>query len=219
MRKLAVFNNVSLDGYFTDKNNDMSWAHKRDEEWNAYSSSNARGEAELLFGRVTYEMMASFWPTAEAVRMLPDVAAGMNRMKKHVVSRTLKRVGWQNSELLDGDLVAAAARLKQQPGPDVLILGSGNIVHNLRLWGTSDPRVFAAWKQFNDAVKQRIAAGDHEAVANYETLAPHAALSVPTPEHYLPLLYVLGVKRPEDKVTFFNDEDPSAIFMTSLLLT
>ena len=131
MRKILVFDHVSLDGFFTDERNDMSWAHKRDEEWNAFSSSNARGEAELLFGRVTYEMMASFWPTAEAARMLPDVSAGMNRMKKHVASRTLRNVGWQNSELLDGDLVAAAARLKQQPGPDVLILGSGSIVSQL----------------------------------------------------------------------------------------
>ena len=93
MRKITVFDNLSLDGYFTDAHSDMSWAHKHDEEWTAFSSSNAGGEAELLFGRVTYEMMAGFWPTPQAAEMLPDVAAGMNRMKKFVFSRTLTRSG------------------------------------------------------------------------------------------------------------------------------
>jgi len=131
MRKIHVFANVSLDGYFTDDKNDMSWAHKRDEEWNAFSSSNASGEAELLFGRVTYEMMAAFWPTPQAAQMLPDVAKGMNRMRKYVVSRTLTNVGWQGTTLLKGELIAEAQRLKDQPGPDLLILGSGSIVSEL----------------------------------------------------------------------------------------
>jgi dihydrofolate reductase len=131
MRKIHVFDTISLDGYFTDQKNDMSWAHKRDEEWNAYSSSNASGEAELLFGRVTYEMMAAFWPTPQAAQMLPQVAEGMNRMKKHVISRTLKEVNWQGTTLLKGDLVAEAKRLKEQQGPDLLILGSGSIVSQL----------------------------------------------------------------------------------------
>src|SRR4029453_1860453 len=100
MRKVNVFDTVSLDGYFTDEKSDMSWAHKRDEEWNAFASGNASGEAELLFGRVTYEMMAAFWPTAEAAKMLPGVAAGMNRMREFVVSRPLKEVTWQNTTLL-----------------------------------------------------------------------------------------------------------------------
>jgi dihydrofolate reductase len=131
MRKICVFENISLDGFFTDEKNDMSWAHRRDEEWNAFASSNASGEAELLFGRVTYEMMAAFWPTAEAARMLPDVAAGMNRMKKSVFSRTLTAVAWQKTTLVKGDLASEAAHLKQQPGPDLLILGSGSIVSQL----------------------------------------------------------------------------------------
>ena len=131
MRKLNVFENTSLDGFFTDANSDMSWAHKHDEEWTAFSSGNAGGEAELVFGRVTYEMMAGFWPTPQAAEMLPDVAAGMNRMRKFVFSRTLTRVEWQGTTLVKGDLVAEAKRLKEQPGPDLLILGSGSIVSQL----------------------------------------------------------------------------------------
>lgn len=131
MRKITVFDNLSLDGYFTDAHSDMSWAHKHDEEWTAFSSSNAAGEAELLFGRVTYEMMAGFWPSPQAAQMLPDVAAGMNRMKKFVCSRTLTTVEWQGTSLVKGDLVTEVTRLKEQSGPDLLILGSGSIVSQL----------------------------------------------------------------------------------------
>jgi dihydrofolate reductase len=131
MRKIRVFENVSLDGFFTDDKRDMSWAHKRDDEWNAFASSNASGAAELLFGRVTYEMMAAFWPTPEAARMLPDVAAGMNRMQKFVVSKSLKEVKWQQTTLLKGEFLSEARRLKEQAGPDLLVLGSGSIVSQL----------------------------------------------------------------------------------------
>jgi dihydrofolate reductase len=131
MRKVNVFNNVSLDGFFTDARGDMSWAHKQDEEWNAFASANASGNGELLFGRVTYDMMAAFWPTPQAAKMLPMVAAGMNAMRKTVFSRTLDTVAWQNTVLLKGDLVTEVRRLKQQPGPDIVILGSGSIVSQL----------------------------------------------------------------------------------------
>lgn len=131
MRKVTVFDSVSLDGFFTDAKGDMSWAHKQDEEWNAFASANASGNGELLFGRVTYEMMAAFWPTPQAAKMLPKVAAGMNAMRKTVCSRTLDTVSWQNTILMKGDLVTGVRKLKQQPGPDVVILGSGSIVSQL----------------------------------------------------------------------------------------
>jgi dihydrofolate reductase len=131
MRKVHVFDTVSLDGFFTDEKSDMSWAHKRDEEWNAFMGGNAGGDGELLFGRVTYEMMAAFWPTPQAAQMLPDVAAGMNQMPKTVFSRTLDRATWQNTTLIKKDLVPEITRMKQQPGPDLVILGSGTIVSQL----------------------------------------------------------------------------------------
>ena len=131
MRKVHVFDNVSVDGFFTDAKNDMSWAHKRDEEWNAFMSGNASGQAELLFGRVTYAMMAAFWPTPQAAQMLPKVAAGMNAMRKFVFSRTLDAVTWRNTTLVKGDIVTEVTRLKQQEGPDLIILGSGSLVSQL----------------------------------------------------------------------------------------
>jgi dihydrofolate reductase len=131
MRKLQAFTSISLDGFFTDAKGDMSWAHRHDEEWNAFSSGNASGTGELLFGRRTYEMMASFWPTPQAAQMLPEVAAGMNRMRKYVVSRSLDEAGWQNTTLIKGDLAAGIRKLKAQDGPDIVILGSGSIVSQL----------------------------------------------------------------------------------------
>ena len=138
MRKLQVFNTISADGFFTDDSGDMSWAHRHDEEWSAFSSGNAAGSGELLFGRVTYDMMAAFWPTAQAAQMLPQVAAGMNAMRKHVVSRTLREPRWQNTTVLNGDLAAEVQVLKARPGPDIVILGSGSVVSQLTAAGLID---------------------------------------------------------------------------------
>ena len=107
MPRLTVFNHVSLDGYFVDRNGEMSWAKAdpQDAEWNEFVSGNTAVDGTLVFGRVTYEMMAAFWPTPMAAQMMPDVAAGMNRMAKLVFSRTLTEASWQNTTLMKGDLL------------------------------------------------------------------------------------------------------------------
>lgn len=110
---------------------------------------------------------------------------------------------------------ALGKRLAPLRDEDVLIVGSGNIVHNLRLWGSRDPRLMESWVRFNNDVKRRAALGEHAALADYMSLDPDAALAVPTPEHYLPLLYALAVQEPGEKVGFFNDDGPGGIFMTS----
>jgi dihydrofolate reductase len=72
MPRLMAFEQVSLDGFFVDAKDDMSWAHKQDPEWNEFTAQNASGgEGALLFGRVTYEMMAGFWPTPQAREPCP----------------------------------------------------------------------------------------------------------------------------------------------------
>jgi dihydrofolate reductase len=137
-RQLIMFNHVSLDGFFTDAAGDMSWAHARDEEWQRFTNDNAGGEAELVFGRKTYQMMAGFWPTPQAKQSLPTVAASMNRMRKHVFSRSLQQVEWENSVLMQGDLAGEVRRLKAQSGPGLLIMGSGEIVSQLTGAGLVD---------------------------------------------------------------------------------
>lgn len=133
MRKLIVFNHVSLDGYIADLRGDMSWAHKdpADAEWNAFVADNATGGGVLLFGRVTYDMMASYWPTPAAAAAMPAVAAGMNRAPKVVFSRTMKQAAWQNTTLVKGDIAGAVRKLKNEPGPGMVIFGSASIVAQL----------------------------------------------------------------------------------------
>lgn len=133
MRKLIVFNHVSLDGYFVGANGDFSWAGKGndDPEYAAFVAENARGGGELLFGRVTYELMASYWPTPIADQHHRDVAKGMNSMAKVVFSRTLKEASWNNTRLMSGDLVMEIRKLKDAPGPGMAIMGSGSIVSQL----------------------------------------------------------------------------------------
>ncbi len=115
MRRLSVFNHVSLDGYFVDLHGDMSWAHKSDPEWLAFVEQNAGGGGELVFGRVTYDLMAGYWPTPAAAENDPVVAERMNALPKVVFSRSLKDATWSNTRILSGDPAAEMVQLKQAP--------------------------------------------------------------------------------------------------------
>ena len=99
----------------------------------------------------------------------------------------------------------------------VMIVGSGDIVHNLRAvdWRNPDSRVDWA-DRFNDAAKRLIVQGDHQPLIDYAQLGEDAAQSINSAEHYLPLLYVLGAQEPGEAVSFFNDDVFAAISMTSL---
>jgi dihydrofolate reductase len=163
MRKLIVFNQVSLDGYFVDAGGDMSWAHKDDPEWNAFASENASGGGELVFGRITYEMMASFWPTPQAMQMMPAVAEGMNKSPKIVFSRTLDEAPWNNTRLIKGDIAARMRKLKEEAGPGMAILGSGSIVSQLAQAGLIDeyqfvtnPIVLGGGRTMFEGVKEKL---------------------------------------------------------------
>lgn len=103
----------------------------------------------------------------------------------------------------------------------VLIIGSGNMVHNLRMvaWDRmNEPGYGYDWAlQMNSRFKELIAGGDYRPLINYENLGSEAKLAIPTPEHYLPLLYTLGLKGNHDKVTFFNDKAVAgSLTMTSV---
>jgi dihydrofolate reductase len=132
MRQLIVFNSVSIDGYFVDGGGNMSWAHNRDPEFDEFTNGNARGGGGLLvFGRKTWQMMASYWPTPEAVAAMPAVAQTMNSASKLVFSRTLEKAAWNNTRLVKSDPVAEVRRLKGEDGPGMVVMGSGSIVAQL----------------------------------------------------------------------------------------
>ncbi|ANE50744.1 dihydrofolate reductase family protein [Flavisolibacter tropicus] len=136
MGRLSSFTFLSLDGYYKGTNDDISW-HKHGAEESEYSAESLKANNILLFGRATYEMMAGFWPTPEAAKAFPEVAAGMNKAEKIVFSRMLKNVDWQNSRIVNDNLLVAIQVLKQQE-KDMTILGSGSIVAQLAEAGLID---------------------------------------------------------------------------------
>jgi|SRR6266545_438749 len=165
MGKLVVFNNLTLDGYFTGVNGDLKWAHAAtsDAEWDSFVADNATGGGLLLFGRITYELMASYWPTPAAAKADPLVAEGMNGLPKVVFSRTLRDASWSNTTLVKGNMAAEVRRLKKEPGRDMAILGSGSIVSQLTQEGLIDeyqvvmhPVVLGSGRTMFEGVKEKL---------------------------------------------------------------
>jgi dihydrofolate reductase len=138
MRKLSVFLSISVDGYFSDSEGDMSWAHDRDPEFNGFVADNASSGNALVMGRRTYDLMTAYWPTDIARTTDPVLASAMNDLPKIVFSRTMREVGWNNTPLVRTDAVEAMGALKRQQGPDMVVLGSGSIVSLLAQAGLVD---------------------------------------------------------------------------------
>lgn len=138
MRKLSVFNFITLNGFYKGINGDISWHKHGGEEEGEYSKEAANSGSTLLFGRVTYEMMAAFWPTPQAAQAFPEVAVGMNKAEKIVFSRTLDKADWNNTRIIKDNIVDEVRKLKQMPGVGITILGSGSIVTQLVEQGLID---------------------------------------------------------------------------------
>ena len=137
MRKLTVFNFLTLNGFYKGPHDDISW-HVHGSEEAEFAAEGAKSESMLLFGRKTYEMMAGYWPTPEASKNAPAVAEGMNKSEKIVFSKTLKKVEWHNSRLMTGNIVEEIKKMKQAPGHDMTILGSGSIISQFAEAGLID---------------------------------------------------------------------------------
>jgi len=137
MRKLLVFNLVTLDGYFEGLKRDISW-HNVDAEFNEYAIEMLNSVDTLLFGRVTYELMANYWPTADAIKNDPVVADKMNMLPKIVFSKKLNHVGWNHTRLVNKNIEEEINNMKKQPGKDMVILGSGSIMSEFAQRGLID---------------------------------------------------------------------------------
>lgn len=127
MRKLNAFTFITLNGFYKDASNDISF-HQHGEEEGDYSAESLTSGNTLLFGRSTYEMMYSFWPSTMAYQSFPLVAEGMNKAEKIVFSKTLHKADWNNTRILKENIVKEIRTLKQTEGKDMTILGSGSIV-------------------------------------------------------------------------------------------
>lgn len=126
MRKLIVFMMTSLDGYIARPNGDIDW-HVVDEEFNTFAEEQIHSVDTIIFGRTTYEVMASWWPTQMALDSDPEIAKLMNSMPKIVFSTTLPSADWQNTRLIKDHIPQAIAQLKQQSGKDLIIFGSNKL--------------------------------------------------------------------------------------------
>jgi len=127
MGKVTAYNFITLDGYFEGPKRDISW-HMHGEEENEYAAAMLKTGSTLLFGRVTYELMASYWPTPYAIKNDRIIAEGMNKADKIVFSRTLKKVEWSNTRLIHDSIVEEIKTIKQRAGKDMTLLGSGSIL-------------------------------------------------------------------------------------------
>lgn len=164
MRKLVVFNSVTLDGYFSGVNGDLSWAKDRpDPEWNAFVAENAKGGGVLVFGRITYELMKSYWPTPEARKNMPVVAERMNNLPKVVFSRTLDTASWNNTRLVKSNLAEEIRHMKEEAGEGMTIMGSGTIVSQLSQEGLIDeyqivvtPVVLGEGRTMFDGIREKL---------------------------------------------------------------
>ena len=140
MRKLIASTMVSLDGVMQapggpdeDPTGSFALGGWSFHYWDEGLGRDMRGldgkDRELLLGRRTYEIFEAYWPYQPADS---PIAQMLNAAKKHVASRTLKTVQWNNSTLLRGDVVAAVAALKKEAGLDLQIIGSGNLIQTLQ---------------------------------------------------------------------------------------
>jgi dihydrofolate reductase len=137
MRKIGSFNFITLNGFFEGPQRDITW-HKHGAEESAYAMEGLKSESILLFGRVTYEMMAGFWPSPMALESAPAMAEGMNKAEKIVFSKTLKKAEWSNTRLMNDNVLEEMKKLKNSPGKDMTILGSGSIVTQFAEHGLID---------------------------------------------------------------------------------
>jgi dihydrofolate reductase len=140
MRKITVINHLTLDGVMqapgrADEDTRGGFSHGgwaqagNDEVMGRFMSAGLTKPAALLLGRRTYQDFAGFWPR-QSGNPYTEV---LNAQQKYVASRTLAEpLPWQNSTLLKGDAADAAAALKEEPGPDLMIFGSGELIGSLR---------------------------------------------------------------------------------------
>jgi dihydrofolate reductase len=141
MRKIFLFMMVSLDGYFEGPEHDLSW-HVVDAEFEEFAQKQMREADTILFGRRTYQLMESFWPTKAGLEGDPNVAKLMNVTPKVVVSESLQTVQetkiWQHVQLINNDIRNNIIALKKQKGGNIILLASSNFCVSLLEWGLLD---------------------------------------------------------------------------------
>jgi dihydrofolate reductase len=132
--KLIMWNLMTLDGFVEGPNRDISWHEDVwGEELEQLSISQLAEAGGLLFGRITYELMANHWPGATG-----EVADFMNALPKYVFSRTLTKSNWNNTQMFGSDVPGTVARLKRENTKDIFLFGSADLAASLMPDGLID---------------------------------------------------------------------------------
>jgi len=140
MRRVVLDSLMSLDGYYTDSKNQIDWFPQFDEEDFAWSHDVLTRAGLLAFGRTTYEEFSKFFPTVDPVSAGwdPYIPKQLNELPKIVFSTSLKEAAWKPSTIVRTDPAKEIARLKNEPGKDIVIIGSGSIVSEVVRYGLVD---------------------------------------------------------------------------------
>lgn len=170
MRKVISFMATTLDGYVEGPNGEFDWPNV-DDEFNEFAIAQLGEIDTLLFGRIGYENMASYWPTEQALDDDPTVADLMNGVAKVAYSKTLAKADWSNTTLVTGDAAADVAARKQQAGKALGVFGSPDLTVSLIKAGLVDevrvmvmPILLGAGRSLYDALK-----GERVAVQHLDT--------------------------------------------------
>jgi dihydrofolate reductase len=134
MRKAIQSLSLTLDGFYAGPNGELDWVIA-DEFLHEYLTELINGSDAIIFGRVMYQLLEEYWPTAEIIPTLTPrelaFAKAINAIPKIVVSKTLDRADWNNSKVEKGDIIDLVSTMKQQPGKDLMIGGGAGIVASL----------------------------------------------------------------------------------------
>jgi dihydrofolate reductase len=132
MRKVVLFMHISLDGFAAGPNGELDWI-SYDEELEKYAEEVVSTVGAPLYGRVTYQLMESYWPTVltspASTKHEIDHANWVENIPKVVFSKTLEKVEWNNTRLIKDNIAEEVLKLKQQPGKDLVIFGSPGLTH------------------------------------------------------------------------------------------
>ena len=162
VRKVISFNMITANGFFEGPNQDISW-HNVDQEFNEFAMKQLRSVDMILFGRVTYQLMANYWPTQAAIESDPIIAKKMNAMPKIVFSKTLDKAEWNNTRLIRGNIAKEISYLKGLPGKNLIIFGSSDLTVVMAQMGLVDefrimvnPAVIGSGKPFLNGIEGKI---------------------------------------------------------------
>jgi len=137
MRTMPSFIFISLDGFYEGPNGELDWPNV-DAEFHEFAAQQLDEAGTIGFGRATYEHMAAYWPTEQAMINDPDMTMRMNEKEKLVFSTTLTDAEWSGTTVVQGGAIKHAAELKAAPGKEVLVIGSAHLTADLAHAGVLD---------------------------------------------------------------------------------